>query len=114
MRAVDDVDASVEPVVSAIAAEKPLRLYFDPEKDLVLDPSLRWKLPDRKPPVCTTLREPIPTQAYTVVAGELAGTPLKDATHNDIVQYELKQFVEIPRNEVRLVDGPKRNVVSSP
>ena len=114
LRGVDDEDPSVEPVVQAIAAEKPLRLYFDPEKDLVLDPSLRWRLPDRKAPVCTTLREPMPTQSYTVVAGELAGTPLKDVLHNDIMQYELKQFIEIPRDEVRLVDGPKRTVVNAP
>jgi len=108
LRSVDDADASVGPVVSAIAADKPLRLYFDPEKDLVLDPSLRWKLPDRQPPVCTTLRDPLPTQAYTVVAGELTGTPLKDVMHNDIVQYELRQYVEIPRDEVRLVDSKRR------
>ena len=102
-------------VVDAIAAsEKPLRLYFDPERDSVVDPSLRWKLPDHKPPVCRTLRgarddgdgkgkdrEPA---AYMVISGDLAGTALKDVYHNDVPQYELKEYIEIPRDEVRFLN----------
>ena len=101
-------------VVDAIAAsEKPLRLYFDPERDSVVDPSLRWKLPDHKPPVCRTLRgardggdgshdkEPA---AYMVVSGDLAGTALKDVYHNDVPQYELREYIEIPRDEVRFLN----------
>lgn len=97
--------------VDKIASEKPLRLYFDPEKDSVADPSLRWRQPRRDPPVCHTLRDPIPVANYTVVAGALQGTPLKDVYHNDITQYELKQYIEIPRDEVRYVDEKTAHVL---
>lgn len=96
--------------VDRIAAEKPLRLYFDEQTDSVADPSLRWKLPSPPPPVCRTLRDPIPVQNYVVVAGALQGTPLKDVYHNDITQYELKQFIEIPRDEVRYTEEKEAHV----
>ena len=97
--------------VDRIAAEKPLRLYFDEQKDSVMDASLRWKLPAPPPPVCRTLRDPAPVQNYVVVSGALQGTPLKDVYHNDITQYELKQFIEIPRNELRYVDKTETHII---
>ena len=114
---VDEGDAGACKVVDAIAnSEKPLRLYFDPELDSVIDPSLRWRLPDHKPPVCRTLREDKngggskEPAAYTVVANDLAGTALKDVYHNDITQYELREYIEVPRDQVRFTDEPETHI----
>lgn len=117
-RRVGEGDAGAGDVVDAIAnSEKPLRLYFDPERDSVIDPSLRWKLPDHKPPVCRTLREDKhggngngEPAAYMVVSNDLAGTALKDVYHNDISHYELREYIEVPRNQVRFTDEEEAHV----
>ena len=86
---------------------KTFRLYFNPQTDLVLDPSLRWKAPEAPPPVCTTLGQPQDAQPYVVVNGELVGTPLLDAAHTDVgsilPKFEYRQYVEIPEDQVKIV-----------
>lgn len=110
LRAVEERDGDVGPVIDAVEQKtKPFRLYFNPEKDLVLDPAMKWRLPDERPPVCSTLGAPTLAQPYMVVDKQLIGTPLRDAATNDIMpKFEFRQYVEIPEDQVRIVKREDR------
>lgn len=57
------------------------KMYLGADEDLVLDPSLRWKLPEKRPPVCTGSKN---DYQPTVDQTALIGTLLQDAKQTKV------------------------------
>lgn len=57
------------------------KMYLGADEDMVLDPTLRWKLPEKRPPVCTGSKN---DYQPTVDQTALIGTLLQDAKQTKV------------------------------
>ena len=70
------------------------KLYFDQQKDMVLRPEFEWSVPQQRAPVCTPLPGMKATVQATLDQTALIGTPLQDASNNQIMpNFEFKQIL---------------------
>lgn len=115
LRSVDQGDTDSAPIIEAVqTSAKPFRLYFNPDQDKTVR-DRRGALLER-PPVCSSLGAPMLAQPYMVVDKQLIGTPIGEAVRNDpmLPKFEYRQYVEIPADQVKVVEHSSDTVDDRP
>lgn len=88
-------DAVLKATADAIAASREDTDYINVpthEGDMVLRPEFAWSVPQRRPPVCTTLSQPALVQPQFTNSHLLLGTPLNEAKTQTAVGSIMPKF----------------------